>query len=503
MKKKILALCLSAVMLLTSLPLVFAQTALPESRHDYGNDVYETYTYAVPGAKALLVTFSEDTFVEDSSVPLNVKLADTAGKVTVQNVISAIDAYKFGDRIYLYGAKDAYIGAYTGDALASQTVFIPGDSVKIVLSTDSSVTAYGFRVTDISACPDSLMSEVNYHLDDSVRTELYYLAQESRLYDAGDLPNKLKQNRQASFAGWSTGDNDVIAFDGGEILPEGTGDLELYPVWASSLLAPEEVFTFNNSSSYFDEDDKGGYYLTKEGMAMLERNIFSVFGPGPVPAAILGTVLYTYPGWDWRGSCYGMSTVTFLQHYGIIDVLSLQNAASMSEMEMTDELKSYINYYQAQAATSWLCENKAAIPGSPNYSACLRDLYDTVASGKIAMLTFYEGEAFITSGHTVLAVGAYTNKKGEHELIIYDNNRPWHYTSGMTDRFVISPDYSHVIDCYGDEVGAVNWTDSYTQFEPFDINGGGNILIWHQTFFKHLGEVFERIMRMIRSLFGM
>lgn len=499
--KKLGIILVSVIAMLMLTVAVSADAALPESSHDYGNNLYNNYYYSVSGARGLLVTFSEDTWVEPSGNIADIAFSpDRNGQITLGTVVNAVNAAKRGDYIYLYDGFGSYIGAYQGDALAGKTVFVPGDQVRILLYTDSSVTGYGFKVTSVEVVDDDDLSSVTYYtgLNNPVSySKLYYLGEDSFLDSNVTVNGSVKYKSGCAFTGWGTSPDGAIVYDGGEKLEKGVGDLELYALWATPLLGTDEIFLFNNSSYYFNNGEDGYYYLTDEALEMLERNIFSVFGPSPVPATILGTVLYTYPKWPWQGSCYGMSTVTFLQHYGVIDVLPMQNAVSMNDMELNNELKSFINYYQAQAATSWLCENKAAFAGTADYAMCWKELYETVESGRIVMLSFYNGLAFTSIGHTVLVTDVYTNAKGEHILIIYDNNHPWRYTSGMTDRFVIAPDWRSGVDDYGESTGAINWTATTSQFESFDINGNGNPLTWHRTWLEHVTEVIQRFFRTV------
>jgi len=502
--KKLKNLLISIALIVLLAVSASADESLPESSHSYADNCYESYFYSIPDARGLLVTFSEDTWVEPAEDLQSVGFTpDENGQITVKDVLDAAELTKRGDHIYLYNADGSFVGAYQGDELAGKTVFVAGSKMKIILSSDSSVTGYGFRVTSVVPCDDELLSEVTYYTgleSPASYSKLYYLGGEASV-DEQVSPNGYRKNKDGcAFIGWSGTPDGAVKFDGGEQLPVGIGDFSLYALWSAPLLGTDEIFLFNNSSYYFTDGEDGCYYLTDEAMQMLQRNIFSVFGPSPVPATILGTVLYTYPSWSWQGSCYGMSTVTFLQHHGVIDMLPMQNASTMNDMVLNDELKSFINYYQAQAATSWLCENKAAIPGTADYASCLMDLYRTVENGNIAMLTFYEGAAFVTMGHTVLVTDVYTNAKGEHILIVYDNNHPWRYTDGMTDRFVIAPDWKSAVDDYGDETGAINWTDTTSQFESFDIDGDGSPLTWHLTWLHHMTDTMHRFLRTLSLL---
>ncbi|RMG54966.1 MAG: hypothetical protein D6723_03830 [Acidobacteria bacterium] len=97
----------------------------PESAHPYTNNFDFTWTYTCPGATALLVTFDSQTEVERG--------------------------YDF---IYVMDGSGTNIDGspFTGTELAGQTKTIPGDTVKIRLTTDGSITYWGFRVTNIRAC---------------------------------------------------------------------------------------------------------------------------------------------------------------------------------------------------------------------------------------------------------------------------------------------------------------------------------------------------------------
>jgi len=103
---------------------------LPESAHPYANNLnisspgnLQAYTY--PGAAAsLIVTFSGDTKVESSY-----------------------------DKIYITDAGGANINGspFTGNVLAGKTVIVPGKTVKIYITSDSSINYYGYKVTNIEA----------------------------------------------------------------------------------------------------------------------------------------------------------------------------------------------------------------------------------------------------------------------------------------------------------------------------------------------------------------
>lgn len=94
-----------------------------QSEHNYANNMDTTWIYTHPtDADSLEITFSSDTETETR--------------------------YDF---IYIFDGNDNQIGKYDGTTLANQTITIPGNIVKIKLTSDNSVQKYGFRVTNIEA----------------------------------------------------------------------------------------------------------------------------------------------------------------------------------------------------------------------------------------------------------------------------------------------------------------------------------------------------------------
>ena len=91
-----------------------------ESTHNYENSCSDIWQYTSAGAKALDVVFDSRTNVEDGY-----------------------------DYILIYD-KDDLQGKYTGTELASQTIRVNGNTVRIKLSSDSSSNEWGFKVTKIT-----------------------------------------------------------------------------------------------------------------------------------------------------------------------------------------------------------------------------------------------------------------------------------------------------------------------------------------------------------------
>ena len=92
-----------------------------ESEHPYANGTDETKTFVYDGeCISIDVTFSDDTITESGY-----------------------------DNIYIYDANDNQIGKYSGTELAGQTIPVPGNTVKIRLTSDGSYTEYGYRTESI------------------------------------------------------------------------------------------------------------------------------------------------------------------------------------------------------------------------------------------------------------------------------------------------------------------------------------------------------------------
>ncbi len=103
-----------------------------ESKHDYESDCDETWTIYKENAISISVTFSDDTYVEEG--------------------------YDF---IYIYDGNNKLIGEYTGSELASQTITLDGDTVKIRLVTDEDYNYYGFAVVKVIAEYKMLTGDVD------------------------------------------------------------------------------------------------------------------------------------------------------------------------------------------------------------------------------------------------------------------------------------------------------------------------------------------------------
>ena len=63
--------------------------------------------------------------------------------------VDSIYIIPFHDYIYIYDANDNQIGKYSGTSLAGKTINVPGNTVKIRLTSDGSQTRYGYKTESI------------------------------------------------------------------------------------------------------------------------------------------------------------------------------------------------------------------------------------------------------------------------------------------------------------------------------------------------------------------
>ena len=91
-----------------------------QSEHPYEANIDHTWGYVEKDASYVRITFSEDTYTESGY-----------------------------DYIYIYDINDTLIGRYSGGRLSGKSVIIPGNIVKIRLTSDSLIQKEGFTVTNI------------------------------------------------------------------------------------------------------------------------------------------------------------------------------------------------------------------------------------------------------------------------------------------------------------------------------------------------------------------
>lgn len=101
------------------MPITFTDGTLPECEHNYTDNMNKTWTYTLDGAEALLLKFSPETRFENNY-----------------------------DRLYIMDADGNTVGDdyYSGTSLAGAYFKVEGDTVQLKMTTDGSVTYYGFSL---------------------------------------------------------------------------------------------------------------------------------------------------------------------------------------------------------------------------------------------------------------------------------------------------------------------------------------------------------------------
>ncbi len=111
---------------------VTAKCTLPESKHPYAANITDSQTLTVPNARALKVTFSDNTEVEYKPDEIELKDANN-------NPVESVDG------------KENHQMCFTGTELAGKTVYVPGNVLKIKLTSDVDDEYYGYSIAKVEA----------------------------------------------------------------------------------------------------------------------------------------------------------------------------------------------------------------------------------------------------------------------------------------------------------------------------------------------------------------
>ena len=531
--KKALSLLLCAALLLSCFAFTaFAEETLPESAHPYENDFTAEWDCGLPGAEGFFLTFAEDTLFEwgaltftniangatetftvpewrdlyetDRDTYIAISVLVSAGVIQVEE--------KPGDVLNLYNGEEL-LGSFSGDELAGRTLYVPAESARLELVTDGDGAEYGFRVAGVSAAAPAGVHTVSYYYDGENPAAV-------SCCNEGDTATVKRIGQIVdgrACIGWSDVPGGAVKYDAGDEIAV-PGDLSLYAVYGDILLAPEEAFSFGNDPAAFrvskttlTQNGKNlftysGYHMSKEDYAALLQNCGKVLALSPAmyPLAAADLALAaSYPLRNWMGSCYGIAVTAALQHLGMIDMLSMQpGAETVRDLEDTPELLSFINYYQSQSMRSLVADNAAIDPSRPMYRRQLRQLVESVKTGNLVRFGF----SLLnnpTPNHEILIVGAYDDAKGNHVLLTYDSNYGAEYAQGdIITTFVISPDYSSMQSDNYNSVYSFYWSDDFSGFESFRIDGSGDPTAFQKSFLARIKAFFTLLKEILLSLFG-
>lgn len=535
--KKIICVLLSLILTLSVLSVsAGAKSRLPESKHPYKNDTVESVSYSFPEGKGFL-TFSEDTYFEEGGIYITFT-DGTSGVYTLDELIGdetgfgidldKVDEFEIKTGDYLAIQSDNYYGEFSGNTLAGQTIYIPDGTVTLTLVTDETGTAYGYKVTSASASAPKGVYLATFHFgEDSVSV----CGKKGAMIDVPDLTCSMDGAKAA--IGWQSASGKTKTDS--SVQYKITKDIDFYPVYTDLLLDNEEVYSFNNDMDSLGInnlrlevfgntiiDTAFNYMNNADYRALLINGLRAGKNYEDFGAALLETLVMLYENVPIRstevmGACFGMSLTTALQHYGFVDLTEDTNAENLAELEPTPELISILNYYQGirMTMTSW---DNLVIPGmneteeltyeqlfasvaEGDLSAYdLEDVYNAVASGKIVLLNFIFNDLFTVAGHAVLVTGAYTNKAGEHILVLYDCNFGSEYANGTSCQYIVCfGDYSSAYSpLYGDIIYYM-WMSDFSGLDDIIYTGGGpdtflnSFLLRIEAFFDMIRDFFEMI----------
>lgn len=332
---------------------------------------------------------------------------------------------------------------------------------------------------------------VRYHVDENVYTtnRIGESFQIDYIGSNGDsLYGKIIDGTSA-IIGWTieeTGETIYYNHVDGTYITSAPGTYNLYPLTTPVALSAEEVYSFTNTSYYFNIDGQNRYFMTPEDTKRLVLGTYDVgrFTPLALPAAVVAAVLSAYPGFEWNGACIGFASTVCLQKTGLLDVVSTQEGATcIRDLEPNEDIISLLNYYNAQAAANVLTKNKGLISGGKEYSRQLKKLYNCAVDGNLILLEFY---IIPTLYHGVAVTGAYSDNEGNHYLLCYDENSS-SYSRGYVQTMHIKPDFSEIDTGYG-EINGFLWTDTFEGYKSFDINAEYSRIPYHMELIKHVAE---------------
>ena len=231
-----------------------------ESPHNYEDYCSDVWSYCMPGAEKLLVSFDERTEIEEDF-----------------------------DFLYLYDGEGNEIGVYTGAELAGQTIEIPGDTVRIRLISDDSGNEWGFKVSGVEAVMPAPTYEITYDANGGTGAP----ASQAKIHDADLTLSDVKPTRENEAAGSYTVTLDA---NGGSVDPE-------------ALTAERTMsFQFQNWNTAADGSGTtyvpGANYTANEAMTLYAQWSSSTSAkPVTLPVPIRSG--YVFRGWATSASAEG------------------------------------------------------------------------------------------------------------------------------------------------------------------------------------------------------
>ena len=158
-----------------------------ESPHPYESNCKDIWVYQREGAESITVTFSADTCAEEDF-----------------------------DYIYIYDKNGTEKGKYTGTQLASKSVTVMGDTIKLRLVSDNGGNEYGFKVVDVKhGGIDKPLKAIRLN-----KTTLELLTGETEQLSISYDPENTTDSKQAV---WSSSNETVAAVEDGVVTAKEKG----------------------------------------------------------------------------------------------------------------------------------------------------------------------------------------------------------------------------------------------------------------------------------------
>ena len=224
---------------------------------------------------------------------------------------------------------------------------------------------------------------------------------------------------------------------------------------ASDKFSISDRWAFPNFVEYFNEDSdaSGGYYITSSDYDRLMSQLTPVERNAINPASTNFWAQlrdhFNVDGRDWlhrewEGSCGGMSAVSVLANFGVVEpsdfgsgASSLHDAAGMDDQPISENIRSIINYYQWQQELPSSKELQARfMENLEDQAAQIREMERVVraaeAQGQSALLSFAYTSDGEVNHHIVVAYaveeGTFRlsirgkNYEFDRRILIYDSN---------------------------------------------------------------------------------
>ena len=278
-----------------------------------------------------------------------------------------------------------------------------------------------------------------------------------------------------TYQGWNTSSS---ATSGVKSLTP-TGNTTYYAVWTNNstnnyYLKESEIYSFNNSSSHFDD---GKYYVSNNDFEKLTNYVNKLYNNDSNTAKTVINKLQLERQKSWGGSCYGMAVTTLLDKSNQIAFnenfsLGAKTMHEVASPKKNSNVKSAINYYYIAQFIPYLREKnvKRYYKSNSNWKAGLESLISYAQKGKPMLFCyFWEDSSGKAHGHAIVIKGYKKNSDGSHSIITYDNRYP-----EMDIIIKINSNFSSCVVNENENANCIEFIYDMSAFDVIDIDGSNN-----------------------------